>query len=353
MAWKNIKKWLGIGALAGGLLMPNVAKGEQDVLLVNNLINGKGHEIQLYHFDSATEEYDDGLDNPYAQPPEWTWGPKITTSISGSQLQIDCRPTNSISSFDANLEVFIHDGNAVDSTNKLQINIYSDGDFKLNPKRHYIAKFNIYSNYTDNCKEFIDRKNIRDLCPEINTYYDWNGPKLNIPSSQTNSLGEVKYGTYTQNCEWNQLVSSSTSGGTNTPQGAEILDYNTNKNVSLQANPGNYIDYFVLTRTDNTGLVSVVTNDIAGTSLMSTNVAIDGIKGSNSIYAVYAEDALPAYNVTVNNNGYGTPSPGTTNNVPSGTTLEQRISPAVTNIAPGTRVVLKGVNVTGNSYMEK
>ena len=77
-AWKSLKKWLASGLLAGSLLMPNVAKGNQDTILVNHKISeDRGHEISLYHYDSttATEGYDSDLDNTYTKPPVWTWGP--------------------------------------------------------------------------------------------------------------------------------------------------------------------------------------------------------------------------------------------------------------------------------------
>lgn len=46
---------------------------------------------------------------------------------------------------------------------------------------------------------------------------------------------------------------------------------------------------------------------------------------------------------------YGTASPGTTN-VEYGTSLTQSVAPAAVTNAPGTRVILKGVNVQGNDY---
>jgi hypothetical protein len=72
---------------------------------------------------------------------------------------------------------------------------------------------------------------------------------------------------------------------------------------------------------------------------------------TNNLYTnLLANFAIDQKTVTVNNGGYGTANPGTTN-VDYGATITQRLDnldPVV--VSPGTRRVIKGVNVTGNSY---
>jgi hypothetical protein len=340
--WKNFKKWLGIMAVGTGtIIAPMQARGWQDQVVVKSVIgtSSKYDTESIGHFDGATDGFDDEPYDTIYEQPVWLsdWGPRVTTLIDGNELDLDLRATNSTTKFDCDLSVFIYNGQNISGTNWLEIKIQDTAAYdSFDPKRHYPGEFLVYSNYTSSGKEFRDKKNIRDLCINTNTFYAWDGININILASQTNVNGIVFHGKYTQFCDWNQLISSSGSGGTNNPQGSEILDYNTNKTVSLNANTGNYIDYYVLTRTDNTGLVSVVTNDFPDTSVSSTNVPINNIKGSNSIYAVYASSGPATYTITATNSGpgVGTVSPleaivasgGYTNFLASATQPSNRIA---------------------------
>jgi hypothetical protein len=189
------------------------------------------------------------------------------------------------------------------------------------------------------------------LCTNVNLAYEWVGPTNFVVNTTTN--GEFNTGKYTQFCDWNRLVSSSTSGGTNTPNGSQIVNYDISTNVNLKANSGNYIDYYVLTTTDNTGLVSVVTNDFSGTGVTNTNVPIDHLKGSNSIYTVYGtQPSLRTVTATAPTWANVSP-PGNTNyystNIPYGTSQTFSVSPGEVIINNG----LRRERITGLRIVEK
>ena len=277
------------------MLVPNQAKAWQDMVLIENHItkpgDGRADDLKVRHYSTAVEGYSgwpSDTDYVYPAPRAGSWSPKITTLVEGHTLDMDARPTNSATSFYATLAAVIQDNQAIQGTNRLGIYVYDDSIYDFfDPKRHYVGEYNVNSNYIANTNSFSEKKNLRDLCPTSNVGYVWNGPtNLNI---NTTNNGTYDFGTFILSCDWNQLASSSTGNGTNNPAAgtAEILDYNTNKTVSLNAAQDNYINYYLLTRTGNTGDVSVTSNS-CGPAIASTNVAIDGIKGSNSIHAVYS-----------------------------------------------------------------
>ena len=339
---KSLKKFLGMGVLAGGLMLSNEAKGFQDYISINNrLKEERGHELGIGHYYKASEGYD-SYDLDYLFPAPWAgqWVPRITTQVDGHELEGDLRPTNSVSKFEADLSAIIQDGNDIIGTNRLGVKAYDTTIYDgFDTNRHYIGEYWVYSNYTENGKEFLEKKNLRDLCPVVNTYYSWDGPNVGLLASETNEQGEIDFGKFIQSCDWNRLVSTKTGSGTNSFEGNQVLPYNTNLIVTLAANVGSYVDYYVLTRTDNTGAVSIVTNDISGTTTTSTNVPLAGIKGSNSIHAEYAP---LTYNLTVTSapGNRGNPSPGTVSNRPHGSVSTQTID-TVVDPGVGTRYLLK------------
>lgn len=299
MAFKSLKRWLATAALAGGFLLPRANAGQDMVYVLNGIIKqgeetGAGSELYLGHKTDATEGYGT-WDTDYSYPSirSGTWNPKAVTHVEGHDLSTDRRPTNSFTDFNFDLSVIIKDGQNVIGTNLLGAKVYDTASTDYIPtNEHWILSYDINTNYfVEGGAPRTDVRNLRELCPAPNVvYYLTNsagkGIGINLPVSDTNANGEIVFGTGRFHKEYNQLSSSSTGNGTNNPVGTEILDYNTNKTVSLNAAQDYYVNYYLLTRTDNTGTVTTASN-ACGPTVSSTNVAIDSIKGSNSIYAAY------------------------------------------------------------------
>lgn len=279
--YKNLKKWIGAAALAGSLLVPSVAKGGEDRIKITNsavdtTIVKSGYMLNEHAPPFA--EFEDIYDTPWSTGPplfetydQWL---KIESSPYEVSLQDDGRPLESESQFINKLSVVDKTGINISHTNKLSFWAYS-----LDSTRHYTAKIHLEGTYTPNGTNFDKLINIRETLSN-------DGKSLNLPGI-TNVPDGAVYGTVDVNPQFNRLVSSKTGNGTNSFEGNTICNYEDNTNVVLNANPDYYVKQYTLTRTDNTGLVSVITNDLPQ-SVTSTNIPIDNIKGSNSIYAVYA-----------------------------------------------------------------
>lgn len=308
---KSLKKWISTAALVGASLLPREGYALQDQIRVENHINNRGvtrfDDLKVGHHSLSADNYGVG-DVEYTFPAPWLgeWGPKVVTRVDAHELERDLRATNSVGRFDADLFVVIQNSQGVSGTNKLGFFVYDDGTYKsFDPQRHYVGEYKIFSDFTAGNLEFSEKKNIRDLCPNVNTLYFWNGPtNFNV---QTTTNGVFKVGKYSENCDWNQLVSTSTGSGTNSPNGTQIVNYNSVNTVGLNANEGNFVDKYTVTTTDNTGGVRVVTNDIPGQDVASTNVTIWGLKGSNSVSAVYGRKQFPV-NVATSGTGSGNSS---------------------------------------------
>lgn len=299
MVWKNLRKWLGIAALGASMLVPGKAVANQDLVLIEHNIFKSGDNdstsLNIGRRNNATEDKD-SYDGEYSYPSLrlGQWASKAVTRIQGYDLSLDRRPTNSLTDFNFDLSVVIQNNQDIIGTNIPGISIATNSIYKYIPtNEHWTISYDIKTNYfVEGGAPKTDIKNLREFCPNPNVTNYWTnsvgkGIGISIPASDTNANGEVVFGTGRLHKEYNQLISSSTANGTNNPAGTEILDYNTNKTVNLQANDGAYIDYYILTRTDSTGGVNVVTNP-CGTNVTSTNVTLEGLMGSNSVHAVYA-----------------------------------------------------------------
>ena len=268
-------------------LSPNV-EARQDSIKIKNFLLNENDTLNVGHLEDSLEGYDANDISYGGIPPFYTQYPKVVTEVEGYQLKQDARPTNSTSKFEAKLIGVIKDGNDISSSNKLSIRTDTNSLFNgFNPSRHYTGEYVVYSNYNQAGTEFRERKNIRDLCTNYNAYFDWNGPNVFIPASETNEHGDVHFGEFNLGCEWNEINSSSEGEGTNSFIGKEILDYNTNRTVTLQANPWNFVDYYVLTRTDNVGERTITTNTISPRTNL-VDIVLNELKGSNSLHAVYS-----------------------------------------------------------------
>jgi len=315
-----LKVWLARTLVAGSVMMPNVVNAWQDMIRIENHINKSGDarydDLLVGHRSGATEGYGT-WDTDYVFPAPWSgqWAPKITTKVDGHDLEVDRKPIDSVSKFESDLTVIIQDSQAITGTNKLGIYVYDTAstDF-FDPQRHYVGEYKVYSNYTANAQEFLERKNLRELCTNANVIYEWMGPTNFVVNTTTN--GTFDFGKYTQFCDWNQITSSKSGAGNGTNtidgtafDGSVITNYDSSAMIGLNANTGNYIDKYILTRTDNIGSVNVVTNDISGQDLTSTNIPLNNIKGSNAVEAIYSTLTYP---LIVSSVGEGTNNPNGT-----------------------------------------
>lgn len=289
LATGTVKKaaLIGLGSLIG--ILPNSSEARQDYIFTSNILGGNAsYSLETVHSNTGTEDYGTGdiIYHPGSDPPFMDQGPKITTLIEGYDLKKDSRSTNSVSTFNARLTTFFKNSGTINEENKVQVNTSSNSVFKgFNPSRHYTGEYVVHSNYNQAGTEFREVKNLRDLCPSYNAFFDWQGPSVTIPSSHSNEYGDVHFGEFNLECGWNQLISSKAGNGTNSFEGAEIIDYGSDRTVVLTAAPGHHIDHYVLTREGNIREVTAITNHVGANT---AEVEILNIMGSNSLHVVYA-----------------------------------------------------------------
>ena len=291
MVLGRLKKILAMALVGASSLFPLTSKAYQDRVVVQSQINDDSHfdEALLAHYSAATDGLDsDVIDIRYspANPELTDYSPKTYSIIEATELSAVLNATNSVAPFNVKLGVDLIDGQSRSGSSRLEIKEYVSGSFNsFDPARHYVGTYNVSSNFTQAETPFSETKNLRDLCTASNQFFIWNGPNLDLPNTATNSQGVIDFGTFTLTCDWNKLVSSKSGNGSASFEGSQIFDYNSSTSVAFNADSGHHVAYYVLTTTDNTGRVSVVTNTL-GQGFTSTNVPIDGIKGSNSIHFV-------------------------------------------------------------------
>lgn len=274
-------------------MMPN--DGLADKLRVStqgNSVDVGGMASFCQHDIGATDNFDSDLDATWSYIPSSGKYFKIVSTNSSGELYIDSRSLESEKSFGCSLSI-IGSSTNITSTNALRFVFPSVLD--VDPTRHYTAKIHCASNWTPSHVAFDKTVNVRDVA----------GTYIGLPGIESCLSGTV-YGTVDISPAFNKLVSSSSGNGTNSPEGSEIVNYNSTNTVSLNANVGGFVDKFIVTTTDNIGNVAVATNDIVGQNVSSTNVVFPDLKGSNSIYAVYGTKQFP---VNVATSGNGTVSP--------------------------------------------
>ena len=255
-------------------MVANDAMGDRIDIEVTGNENRYGSTMDVRH----GSEYFEGLggDNAwFAMPndPDNKWL-MIYTDPYVLRLQSDGRPTSSETIFRAKLIVIDKIGDGFTTSSRL--NLLS---LDLDASRHYTAYIHYDNTYAANGSNYYISVNIRDV-NEFRNYVELPGI-VNCPSG-------VVFGTVDINPQFNRLVSSNVGGGTNGFEGNIILAYDTSTNITLAANPDNYLSQYILTRTDNTGIVSVVTNILPDQTVTTTNIAINNIKGRNAIFAVYS-----------------------------------------------------------------
>ena len=239
--------------------------------------------------------------------------------------------------FQTQLLVVDNVGDNVACTNQIKFSWLPVG---FDTTRHYTAKIHCDTNYTPSKVKFDKTVNIRDVIANDSGY-------VNLPGI-TNVPNGTVYGTIDVNCPFNRVVFDKIGGNTNVFRGNTIVNYDSSMQINFPTNIGYKISNYIVTRTDNTGTVSVVTNDISSQNVSSTNIVLNNIKGSNSVYATYSPFTFSFNVVSANGGEY----PGTTNNVPYGTTLEQKITNSPVSLGAGSRAVANGGTVTGNAYTQ-
>lgn len=246
---QSLRKVTNILALAGSLAISSLSYAHQDMIYLINGINGRGHEAKIAHYYEASEGVD-GFDTGYAKPPVWTWGPKITTEIEGSELEVDKRPTNSASYFNTTLGVFVDDNSYISETNQILVKFTDNVVYKgPDPARVYIGEININSNYTANGQSFHDvRDLVKLVAPAITNYCNWDLTFLGIDGTQTNENGVINYGTLDIKCPFKteELVVTNNLNGLagivggsmkmirvpEVSEGFDVIDDTNNPNVS-------------------------------------------------------------------------------------------------------------------------
>ncbi len=119
--WNNLKRWLGIGVLAGSLMLPSV--GKADSLEVSNFgdaVNNIGSSTLYQKHRSDAQENYDARDGPWSTapiPPYDDWV-KIYTEPYSEELETDARPIDSESIFQANLSA-VTLGSSISGTNQI------------------------------------------------------------------------------------------------------------------------------------------------------------------------------------------------------------------------------------------
>jgi hypothetical protein len=321
---KSLKKWASTVALVGASFLPMpgysdpISTNQDFVSIEHNLNKGTdavATSLKMNRYKIGTEGKDASpYDVVFGYPGTRSgkWAPKAVTHVGGYDLSTDTRPTNSFTDFNFDFSVVIQDNQSFIGTNKLGVSVSENSTYKYIPtNENWTISYNINPSYYTGGAPRTDKKNVRDLCPVTNVVYYWTnsagqGVGINIPKSATNSVGEVVFGSGTLHKEFNKLVSSSAGSGTNSPNGTQIVNYNSVNTVGLNANEGSFVDKYVVARDDGIGNITVTTNDILGQDVASTNVTILGM-GSNSVSAVYGRKQFPV-NVAKSGSGSGNSS---------------------------------------------
>jgi hypothetical protein len=304
---KNLSKLLRTGILAGSLLLPNLSFGNpENINLVNRIKPTEGYDfgdglettLGMNRRSGATDDYD-GI--PYDQiytysPPMATWKPKPFTRIDGNDLRLETKHLDSLTDFNFNLAIVFQGAESIEGQSVLRLRNGTNSVYNaLSPQMHYTISYAHKPEYfVEGGMPITDTKNVRDLCPEPNVFFYWtlegevgdgDGTKINVPASDADANGQVVFGTGILRREWNQLVSTKEGNGTASFEGSEILDYGADREIILNAGPGNYINHYILDRSGNERQRIVTTNNVGSAS---TDVSLENLVGSNSLHVVYS-----------------------------------------------------------------
>jgi len=134
-----------------------------------------------------------------------------------------------------------------------------------------------------------------------------------------------------------QINATAGSNGSITPSGLVNVDYGASTNFNITANQPGYRLSSILTNG-----VTAWTNSSGNNNITSTNWAWANATNHASITANFEPKTFTLTVVSA----HGTPVPGTTNNVPYGTTVNQSIETIVTNqVNPEIRHKVIGYNI--------
>lgn len=324
--WKNLKKGLQMGALAGGLILPLTSKAGDDIRIVDNAGGSVGNSnMRCAHISGAQEGADvyDGLWSDMPGNPNSQWL-KIYTAPYGQDLNGDFRPTNSLTKFQIKGSVVDGDGTGVTSTNYITFNFLT-----TDSNRNYRATFNMPSPY---CK--------------TGQPFNWSGIVTNGTRINTPGITNAPDGAQIWTLDLESLVkinATKTGSGTVSPSGITLVPYQGNTNFNITASsPSNRIESI------STNGVAAYTNSTGDNSMTYTNFPWNNVtKDSNTLSVVFGPKK---YNLEIQDAGAGryetnTMSHGSTTNI----VLPQYIYPSSGRRDGVWAIEAKDVNVSTNS----
>jgi len=319
--WKGIKSLVRTGLVGASLLLPREILAWQNQIGIRSYISDTSTygDLSLSRVNGATDGYDGSPKDikwlslpPSGQGGQGTYGAKIVTFVGENSLRAESISPDSTKNFEASLIAVTYQGHSFTGISQLGIKSTTNSVYKgFDPQKHYVGEYSVSNVFRTSEQPFYEKKDLRALVTNANIFFVWEGPTdINIPSSQTNTQGEVTYGKFSESEDWNRFVSTSEGPGANSWAGSEIMNYNSDTNVTLNANDGSFVDKYIVTRTGNTGDRTVTTNDIPGQDVSTTNITVNGIKGSNSVHAIYGTKQYP---VTITTSGAGSGNSSWTN----------------------------------------
>lgn len=152
MAFKNFKKWLGMGLLAGSLAMPTISRADDYINFGVSYGAGQGSTIATSHNDYGEEGFDVFDDSNPPSNPNSKW---VKMNIdSYESLSVDNRNNTSSTSFNLGIEG-VSTGESINGTINLSYNAIGGWD---QTKIGGIFTGVVFAAYTTNNQEIIIHK---------------------------------------------------------------------------------------------------------------------------------------------------------------------------------------------------
>jgi len=314
--WKSLKSFLGMSLLAGSLMLPGVAKGAGRLEVSNAGKNVGGNYVRF------VENGGNGSYVPYPFPPS-------------VEIYYEDTNSNKYTATGVNL-----------STNKTYTCPLEYADTIPDGTSNSIA-FKIVQEWPSNtlCTASIQTDsgfstNITDVIAYTKANSNAQGyAGITLPNI-TNAVSGEKYGNVVMRfAPLYSITPTNNSGGTVSPSAKVFVPWGEGTNFNINATqPGSRIEAIL------TNNATAYTNSVNNNLMISTNFSWNNVnRDSNAFNVVFGPKK---YNLSVLT-AYGTPNPGTTNNVPHGTVVTQSIE-SVVNGTPGTRYINKGSSLKTN-----
>lgn len=335
----NFKNWKSsfVGLVLGGLsLYPSTSQGSNDLIEFKNVVSNSNEVIsdtyKISHNEYATEDINFAdIVHSGVGPRASSWDIYLYSTINNTNLALDSRPTNSVSTFNFDSGAYIGNAQNIFGNQKVSIEVKDTSFYPgLNSKRHYVGKFETFNEFTEDNSGFVTNFNVRDVVTNFNQIFFLPGAaNYFVDASLVDSNGFVKTGEGFLSVDWNSLNSVASIGGSNDFSGQKILPYNANTNVQVYADSGKSIDKIITEETDNLGNLSVITNDFSGIETNYYVVNFNNLKGWNKVTSSFKENEAPAaHTVTITNaDKYGL-SPTEFVNLDAGSSITSSVADA-------------------------